>query len=350
MAQILLELIAVIVTVFVTVIKPFWKLLLGLLLLCLIFSWLGITFWVIVAGVGLFAITPWLVKHNPFTRPKIYTAEELQHFNQLVFRLTGYIARGGGRITNEQVALVRQYVAHLNLVSEVKQEYIKEFNLGKQPDFDPTTTCQELLKYIRFHNAAKNRCLEFLITIIYADGKLSTEELQRITTVANLLHISNSTRQRLLNQAQAIYEFDKTCSDGKASDYSSFHENTYSQHSSSQNTNYQQANGYQQYYRSYSSYNSYNYQNQNQNQSQHEQQPAQESLPTTVEAALKVFNLPKDATFAQVRKAFLKMQMKYHPDRLGSLGLSKEVQAKYEEKAKICSVAYTLLEKYYQKQ
>lgn len=65
------------------------------------------------------------------------------------------------------------------------------------------------------------------------------------------------------------------------------------------------------------------------------------------EEALEILDLNKSATFDEIKRAYKKLMLKYHPDRLASQGLPEDMIAIYTEKAKAVQVAFAFLEKEY---
>ena len=66
-----------------------------------------------------------------------------------------------------------------------------------------------------------------------------------------------------------------------------------------------------------------------------------------IDEALEILDLNKSATFDEIKRAYKKLMLKYHPDRLASQGLPEDMIAIYTEKAKAVQVAFAFLEKEY---
>ncbi len=62
-----------------------------------------------------------------------------------------------------------------------------------------------------------------------------------------------------------------------------------------------------------------------------------------MDSAYKILEINSDATDSEVKKAYRKMAVKYHPDKVAHLG--KEIQNTAEEKFKAVSDAYTEIKK-----
>ncbi len=268
--------------------------------------WLGVMLVVIgcpicvVAGIFLDLL------FNPFNRPRTFTAEEKQEYNKSLFQLAGYIARGANVITKEQITLVELYFQQYQFTPETKKLCIENFNIGKAEGYDPTEACHNLRKYQNYDRNCMHRNLEFLIGIIYADGIVTPEENLRIKKVASLLQVEEFIVRRLMMQAQALYEFRRF---------------------------YQQQN---------TSYNYYEEARSRGDNYNHGYVPHDE-----VENAFKVLGVSPNSTYAQVHKAYVKLIKKYHPDRLTAQGISDEVKADYEERAKAISAAHEVLVNYF---
>ena len=66
-------------------------------------------------------------------------------------------------------------------------------------------------------------------------------------------------------------------------------------------------------------------------------------LPKDIDSAFKILEISSSASDSEVKKAYRKMAVKYHPDKVAHLG--KEIQKTAEEKFKAVSDAYNEIKK-----
>lgn len=256
-----------------------------------------------VLGIGLFL--DGLL--NPFAGPRKLSQERMDIYHNGVFRLAGYIARGQGRIDESQIARVTELLNYLTDDPVRRKGLINEFSVGKQDNFDPLQTCGEIKDAVYDEDVKKHRLLEFLVSIIFADGTIEEEERRRLWVVTEALNVPEYVVQRYIQQAQAMYNF----------------KNFYNQSSG-------QSGGYGDSGRS--DY-SYNYQ--------------QQSSADSIANAYEVLGVSQGATQAEVKRAYLKLMKKYHPDRIASQGLSEEMVKIYTEKSKTIQQAYDVLKAHF---
>jgi len=78
---------------------------------------------------------------------------------------------------------------------------------------------------------------------------------------------------------------------------------------------------------------------------QPDQHPPKREMTEAVRVALRLFDLDSDAMFSDVKTAFRKCMMEYHPDKVAHLGLDLRKLA--EKKTKDFVAAYTLIEAHF---
>ncbi len=142
-----------------------------------------------------------------YRRQRVYNAQDKQELNKLIYTLAGYIASGSDSIGEYQQKFLDKSFTELKFTPEKREACLDQFYIGAEDDFDPLETCYQILHYLRFNEPAKLRCLEFLITIIYLNGILTSEEYDRIIEVSHHLHIDEAITKKLLRQAAAMHEF-----------------------------------------------------------------------------------------------------------------------------------------------
>jgi DnaJ like chaperone protein len=243
---------------------------------------------------------------NPFNKDRELTEADRKTFNNYLFCLAGFIARGNGRIDEKQIQGITQFLNRITSNSIERGQYIDQFNIGKQENFNPKDVCENCRKLVNNNRMIKHRLIEFLISIIYADGVVTPEEYSRLFTVSSYLQVEKYVTERLLNQAKAIYEFKRFFEESESTQ-KRFEEAT--------------SNG-DSYNRAYVPHND-------------------------IQNARQVLGVSENALFPDVKKAYLKLMKKYHPDKLASQGFSDDTIKFYTDKAQTIQQAYDLLKKHY---
>lgn len=280
----------------------------------ILFYWFFKTAGIILGIIYLLLFVPgftfaWILDKvfNPYSRQKPLTEEERVTLNNYMFCLAGYIARGNGRIDEKQISSITQYLNHITMDSLERNRYIAQFNIGKQDDYDPSSTCANWCTITHNDRMSKHRLIEFLVSIIYADGIVADEEYIRIMNVSSKLQVEKYVTERLLSQAKAIFEF-RSFFEQKGNTQSKYDEAT--------------SNG-NSYNRAYVPHND-------------------------ILNACQVLGVSESTSFPDIKKAYIKLMKKYHPDKLSAQGFSEDTIKFYTEKAQTIQQAYDLLKKYHE--
>ncbi len=219
------------------------------------------------------------------------------------FALMGYVARGAGRINEDQIRKAEQIVSLMHLDDASRRFAIAAFNRGKAPDFQLQGEIYTLRNLIGNNLTVVSYLLEIQVQIALADGILEDLEHERLLEIATLLGVSNAAMDNLIRVRMAEMRF------------SQFYRQSYSQQDS-----YSEEESYQ----------------------QHQSSAVKED---DLAAAYQILGVNKDTPFEEVKKAHKRLMLKYHPDRLASQGLTQEMVNLYTEKAKDIQAAFDLIKK-----
>ncbi len=276
-------------------------------ILTILFSW----FFLLAPIALLFAIPIFVLifvktyqldrQYNPWFGPRKLTATETEKLNMGTFRLAGYVARGEGRVNEEQIAKVTKYLDLITSDSNYRKLLIEEFNIGKQDNFDPAATCTEIVQAVHNSKVFKHRLVDFLIGVIFSGGAIQSGCYSRLATVTTGLKMPVYLMERMVREAQAIYQFQNFFKSAGSANYGSYGDGSYNSRARSYVPHDDIANAY------------------------------------------KVIGVPENSSFDEVKKAYHRLMRKYHPDRLASQGLSPEMIKVYTEKAQTIQQAYDLL-------
>ncbi|MGN1393330.1 MAG: co-chaperone DjlA [Succinivibrionaceae bacterium] len=240
---------------------------------------------------------------NPYAKRGGLSDYEFEQYYRCAFRLYGYIARGQGRIDEKQIEKVTDLLNNLTNDPDRRKILISEFNEGKQDGFDPISTCLSITKNTHDNKELKHRLLEMLVSICYTDGELSENEYRRLVVVSENLSVEQSILERFIREAEAQVNFKR---------FYQYQQNSY----------------------------------RNNNQESEEQTYAQNSFEDELENAYNTLGVSKDTSFKEIKKAYLRLMKKYHPDRLASQGLSEEMIKIYTEKTQTIQQAYEVIKKH----
>lgn len=220
------------------------------------------------------------------------------------FCLMGYVARGAGRINEQHISKAKYYMGVMNLDAESRKDAEEAFNHGKSDAFDARSQVEAIKFMYRDNEFILSYLLEIQVQLALADAVLDEGEHQRLLEIARYANVSTSAMERLIQIRFAEIRFAQAYKDfSSSSDYSS--SNSYEQRDNS---------------RAYS-----------------------RTSASELENAYALLGLEPSATPEEVKRAHKKLMFKYHPDRLASQGLSKEMVNLYTQKAKDIQAAYDLI-------
>lgn len=201
-------------------------------------------------------------------------------FLETTFAAMGALCKADGVVTREEIQVVEQVFVRLQLSPQAKEVAKAAFNRGKAPDFDLDATVQ------RFAQAAHGGILSQLflqlqLTAVAADGQVHPAERAMLVRVARLLGLAEGDVARLEALLRAAAE-------GQAV-----------------------AGG----------------------------APSAQRL----EDAYAALGLSPEASEGEIKRAYRKMMIENHPDKIAAKGLPESMRAIAEERAREINVAYDLI-------
>lgn len=211
-------------------------------------------------------------------------AEVQRIFLNSTFSVMGYLAKADGRVSESEIRTAEQIMQQMNLNAELRLEAIRLFNLGKQADFDLSAAIQNLRGACRRNPNLLRTFLEIQMQIANSEGQISAGKRNALKTICQELGISG-------------FVFDQ------------FEQQAYAEQS------------YQRYY-------------------QHRQDPAQHLAD-----AYQILNISKEATDAEVKKAYRRLISQHHPDKLMAQGLPPEMIKLANERTQKIKSAYETIKK-----
>ncbi len=240
---------------------------------------------------------------NPYSRPLPLNEDERKEMQQLVYALAGYILAASGKSLKEQNDTFIEEISSRSY--EFAAEFESYIDKGRASDFNAKEYCARFCKVTGNIHQRKISLLEFLVSLVFADGVITQDEYARLLQITNDLGIENYFLNRFMQQAKAVYEFKRFFTEG------------------SSRYRYEEArtNG-EQYNQAYVPHDD-------------------------IKNACDVLGVSENASFSEITKTYKKLMLRYHPDKLKSQGYSEEMIKVYSDKAAVINQAYSVLEKYH---
>lgn len=210
----------------------------------------------------------------------IHTQTQQVFFNN-TFKIMGYIAKSDGRVSESEIQTARVIMSKMGLDENAKQQAIRLFSIGKEPDFDITHALFELKQVCFIQPALLQIFLEIQLQMASADGNLSSAKKSTLEYICNQLGITG-------------YQFNQS-------------ENQYQR----------------QYY--------------------HQQRPQSRSDQMTLQDAYQILAISQSATTDEIKKAYRKLMSQNHPDKLIAKGLPPEMIKVATQKTQRIKEAYELI-------
>lgn len=205
--------------------------------------------------------------------------EAQQAFFEATFSVMGCMAKADGRVSEEEISLARQIMMRMGLPEESRQEAIKLFSQGKQPDF----ALEEMLSRFR---AASHRAhnlrqifIEIQLQAAFADGELNAAEHELLMQICAVLGFSPLDLERLESMIRAERHASEGGRGGRVDHVSD-------------------------------------------------------------DDAYAILNIKSSVSDAEVKRAYRRLMNQHHPDKLVAKGLPKEMMKLAEEKTHEIRVAY----------
>ncbi len=239
-----------------------------------------------------------------------------------IYTVAGYILSKQEDLS-EYVKNAEDVISYFKASKEERRLAVEAFNNALDPDFDVDEFVSSYLLNIGKNRDYINYVLTYALIIATVDDNIHYDAKDRLVAIGKAMGSSQAALKRLFksNGAEARFarEFEKQ-SEENLSDSTSVSVNTDKDKSdSSSNKESKQ-----------SSSSSYNH-----------------TGAEKTSEALDILQLDVSATFDDIKRAYKKLMLKYHPDRLAAQGLAEDMIAIYTDKAKAIQAAFDYLKKMY---
>lgn len=216
------------------------------------------------------------VGHGPLpggNQERIQTA-----FFTALFSTMGHLAKADGRVTDDEIDIARQIMAHMQLSPEQKQTAMHLFNEGKHPDFQLDDVMEQFRRECHRRHTLLQMFIEMLIATALADGVVHTQERTVLYRIADHLGFSHAQLDQLINMVAAQQQY---AGGGQAA-----------------------------------------------------------GTQTSMSDAYAVMGVSEDATDAEIKKAYRRLMNQHHPDKLVAKGMPEEMVKLATEKTQDIRAAY----------
>ena len=214
------------------------------------------------------------------TRGAAHTHTQQLFFNN-TFKVMGYIAKSDGHVSEKEIHIAQTIMSKMGLNEAQRQEAIRLFSLGKQPQFNITQSLFEIRHACRMQPPLLQLFLDIQLQMASADGYLSAAKKSALDYICGQLG----------------------------------------------------ARGFQ--------FNS----NENTEQHYHYQQKARPSPLFSIQEAYQVLGVTQQATPDEIKKAYRRLMSQNHPDKLIAKGLPPEMIQLATQKTQRIQKAYDEIRK-----
>jgi len=212
-------------------------------------------------------------------------------FFETVFTLMGKLAKADGRVSEQEISHVEQFMSQLNMSTSHRKQAIVHFQNGAKTDYDIKPLIQEFNTITESSPNLKQMLMIYLVRVALADGKLHPKESKLMREIAQLLGYSAQAFEQLLAMLQGQDQF-------AGGHY------------------HQQTGGVGGY-----------------------------TSANAIDAAYQALGISKDDSDAEIKKSYRRLVREYHPDKLMGQGLPEEMIKEATERSQEIQTAYDLIKK-----
>lgn len=202
-------------------------------------------------------------------------------FLETVFISMGKLAKADGRISQDEIDHVEDFMQRLNMNAEHRQLAIALFKRGADPDFDIFPTYTKFNAICGHTKHLKHMLMVYLIVMALADGQFHPAEQALLSDISGFLGYDRTTFWHLVDMVMNQMHFSvRGVSDSSGLD-----------------------------------------------------------------KAYKALGLSGDSSDQEIKRAYRKLMSQHHPDKLIGQGLPEDMIAVATEQAKEIQIAYDMIRK-----
>jgi DnaJ like chaperone protein len=202
-------------------------------------------------------------------------------FLETVFISMGKLAKADGRVSQDEIDHVEQFMLKLGMTAEHRLRAIDLFKQGTDPAFDIAPVYARFMAVCGHTRNLKDVLLVYLIVLAMADGHFHPAEEALLIDIAARLGYDQATFRHMMDMALNQGHF----------------------------------------------------------------AAQQIDAASALDDAYKALGVSGDSTDAEIKRAYRKLMSQYHPDKLIGQGMPADMVAMATEQAKEIQVAYDLIKK-----
>lgn len=202
-------------------------------------------------------------------------------FLEAVFISMGKLAKADGRVSQQEIDHVEQFMQKLNMTAEHRRQAIALFKRGADPAFDIEQTYRKFMAVCGHTRDLKQMLLVYLIVMALADEQLHPAEEALLTDIAARLGYGSDAFRHLMEMVLNQSHF----------------------------------------------------------------AAGQAGSLAALDDAYKALGVSKDSSDAEIKRAYRKLMSQHHPDKLMGQGVPEDMIAMATEQAKEIQLAHDLIKK-----
>ena len=202
-------------------------------------------------------------------------------FLETVFISMGKLAKADGRVSEDEIAHVEQFMQKLGMTDEHRRQAIAWFKKGADPEFDIEPSLGKFLVICGNTRNLREMLLVYLIVMALADGHFHPAEEALLADIAGRLGYGREAFRRMMDMVLNQTHF----GGGKI------------------------------------------------------------TTEAALDDAYKALGVTKESTDAEIKRAYRKLMSQYHPDKLIGQGMPEDMVAMATEQSKEIQLAYDLVRK-----
>ncbi|GLP97337.1 co-chaperone protein DjlA [Paraferrimonas sedimenticola] len=206
-------------------------------------------------------------------------------FFMSTFAVMGHMAKKGGRVTEQDIALANHLMDQLGLSGDKRRQAQAAFRNGKSAGFKVESVLKDLRRLSLGRTALLQMFLEIQIQTALSDGRLQDDERELLQLIALTLGFSPSELSQLLSRWQAE----------------------------------QRAHQYGE----------------------------QRSEQAILDDAYQVLGVDRNISFPELKRVYRRLMSEHHPDKLVAKGLPNEMMDIAKQKTQDIKAAYEVLKRHH---